>query len=486
MRLASTAALLVLIGLTLTSCSGVPGDGCVLNCSSSGSISVVLTATPPAPTAALSIQAFTATVTGLTLSPSSGGSPVAINLNSTSYIAEFNRVTSDSTLLASKVSIPSGTYNRATVTFSAPKVVFCTQGNPGAPGCAAATLGSITGTPGNVTFSTNLTVANNALTGIALNLNLGNALSQTGQTITGVDLTLANTFSAATLPRASTATDLASTQLSHLDDILGLVTGATSTSITIQTSTRGSITANTNSSTIFDCTAQNSSCVQSNQVAVMDATLNADGTITATFFQPIIDSGDLIEGVVTSVPSTVSNTFALVTTDSVFAPSNSVLNGALNIGDQIVVTLGGTVQPFAIVDKGLGNPTLPANSFDGATSISALQPGMTVLFAVNAYTAQSSIAPGATTTASFALRFSRISTTMATATSPDFSITGTALPPFFGIATNEQVRATPGRLSVDGAQTITAIPAGNTISTSALYLGPTSNPAFAAQSVRAH
>jgi hypothetical protein len=217
----------------------------------------------------------------------------------------------------------------------------------------------------------------------------------------------------------------------------------------------------------------------------MDAILNSDGTITATFFQPIIDSGDMIEGVVTSVPNTVSNTFTLVATDSVFAPSNSVLNGSLNIGAQVVVTLAGTVQPFVIVDKGL-NPTLPANSFGNSTSISAVQPGMTVLFPVTAYSAQSSSTPGAASTVSFALRFSRITTTMATATSPDFSVTGTALPPFFGISTNQQIRTTTGRLSLDGAQTVTAISAGNTISTSALYLGLPSNPAFAAQSVRAH
>jgi hypothetical protein len=480
-----TAVLLLASALALASCSGLPGDGCLVNCTTGGSVSVVLTATPPAPTSALSVQAFTATITGLTLTPSSGGSPVAINLNSTAYIAEFNRVTSDSTLLASNISIPSGTYNQLTITYAAPKVAFCTQVNPGVPGCAAGTSGSITGTPSNTTISTNVTVANNALTGIVLNVNLGNALTQTGQTVTGVDLTIANTFSASILPPAASATDLASNQLSHLDDVLGLVTGATSTSITIQTSTRGSVTATTNSSTVFDCTAQNSSCVQTNQVAVMDAVLNSDGTITATFFQPIVDSGDLIEGVVTSVPSSVTNQFTLIATDSVFAPSNSVLNGALNIGDQMVVTLATPVKPFAIVDKGLGNP-LPANSFNGSTSISSIQPGMTVLFPVNAYTAQSGTTPGAATTVSFALRFTRITTTMATATSPDFSIAATGLPPFFGIATNEQVRTTPGRLSVDGAQTITAIPVGHTISTSALYLGPTSNPAFAAQSVRTH
>jgi hypothetical protein len=486
MRLASKLFLFAILGFALASCSGVPGGGCISNCSTGGSVSVVLTATPPATTAGLSIQAFTATITGLTFTPSGGGSPVAINLNSTAYIAEFNRVTSDSTLLASSVSIPSGTYSQVTITFSAPRVTFCTQANPGVPGCASGTLASVTGTPSNSTISANLAVADNALTGILINVNLGNALTQTGQTITGVDLSVTNAFAASTLPPAASATDLASTQLSHLDDIMGLVTGATSTSVTIQTSTRGSISANTNSSTVFECTAQNSTCVQNNQVAVMDVILNSDGTSTATFFQPITSSVDLIEGVVTSVPDTVSNTFTLVATDSAFAPSNSVLNGALNIGDQMVVTLAGTVQPFVIVDKGLGNTAFPANSFEGSTSVSSIHPGMTVLFPVTAYTAQSGTTPGATTTVSFALRFSRITTTMAVATSPDFSIAATALPPFFGIATNQQVRTTPGRLSVDGAQTITAIPVGNTISTSALYLGTTSNPAFATQSVRAH
>ncbi|HKF26702.1 MAG TPA: hypothetical protein VKB24_12010, partial [Candidatus Acidoferrum sp.] len=429
MRLAFALVVLVAIGFTMAACSGLPGGGCLTNCSSGGSVSLVLTATPPPPTGGLSIQAFTATITGITLSPASGASPVAVDLNSTAYIAEFNRVTSDSTLLASNVPVPAGSYNAVAVTFAAPKVAFCTQPNPGVAGCANATLVAVSGTPGSVNFAANLTVAGNTLTGIVLTVNLGNALTQTGQTITGVDLNLANTFSATTLPPPASATDLASTQLAHLDDVMGLVSRSTSTSVTIQTSTRGSVTANTNSSTVFACPAQDSSCIQTSQVAVMDGVLNADGTITATFFQPIIDSGDLIEGVVASVPDSVSNTFTLVATDSVFAPSNSVLNGELNIGDQIVVTLQGTVQPFVIVGKGLGNPALPANDFDGSTSVSALHPGMTVLFPVKAYTAMSGNTPGAATTVSFALRFSRVTTTMATPSSPDFSITGIGLPP---------------------------------------------------------
>jgi hypothetical protein len=218
----------------------------------------------------------------------------------------------------------------------------------------------------------------------------------------------------------------------------------------------------------------------------VDAVLNSDGSMTAIFFEPLPFSNDLIEGVVTSVPDTISNSFTLVATDSAFAPSNSVLDGSLSLGDQMVVTLAGTVQPFAVIDKGLGNPALPGNSFAGSTSISTITPGMTVIFPVSAYTAQSGTTPGAATTDSFALRFTRITATMATATSPQFTLTGTALPPFFGITANQFVLTNPSRLSLDGAQAVIAIPVGSTVSASALFLAPGNSPAFLAQSVRAH
>jgi len=163
-----------------------------------------------------------------------------------------------------------------------------------------------------------------------------------------------------------------------------------------------------------------------------------------------------------------------------------VLDGSLNPGDQMIVTLAGIVQPFAIIDKGLGNPALPGNSFGGSTSISTIVPGMTVLFPVSAYTAQSGTTPGAAKTDSFALRFTRITAVMATATSPQFTITGRALPPYFGITANQFVLTNPNRLSLDGAPTITAIPVSSTVSASALFLSPGNSPSFLAQSVRAH
>jgi hypothetical protein len=75
---------------------------------------------------------------------------------------------------------------------------------------------------------------------------------------------------------------------------------------------------------------------------------------------------------------------------------------------------------------------------------------------------------------------------MVAASLPDFSVNGSNIAPFFGISTNQQMRTTSGRLDVDGATGLTAIPVGNTISTSALYLGLPATPLFAAQSVRAH
>jgi hypothetical protein len=147
----------------------------------------------------LSVQTFSATVSGISLTPSTGAA-VNVPLNTTAYIAELNRVTSDSTLLAAAVSVPAGTYTQMAVTFSAPRVTFCTQANPGVPGCAAGTLRSISGTPGTATISTNLSVSDSLETGVVLNVNLANTLTLSGQTISAVNLGATNVFTASALP----------------------------------------------------------------------------------------------------------------------------------------------------------------------------------------------------------------------------------------------------------------------------------------------
>lgn len=472
--------------LGLASCSGqhqvitCAGTGTCVN--NNGTVSLTLTATPPAPSAQLSIQAFTATITGISLT-NSAGSDVSVALNSTTYIAEFNRVTSDSTVLAAGVQIPADTYTRVKITYSAPRVTFCTQANAGIQGCAAGTLASVTGSAGSSSASVSLSLSVNQATGLAINVNLGNSLTFNNQAISAVNLGALNVFSAAVLPPAST--DLGTGQISHVDDVMGVVTSVSTGNslLTIHTSTRGDIPATANSSTQYGstCSSQSFSCVQTNAVAVIDTILNANGTFTLTFYQPVFASAaDLIEGVVTEVPDTVSNSLKVVVTDRIFAASNSVLDGQLNLADQVTVGLA-SPQPFAIVDKGL---TIPFSSFDNSTSISSIQPGQTVAFPVAAYVAQSGTTPGSTVTNTFLLRLTRISATAGSVAIPTFA--GNNLPPFLGFASSRQFQTTSGRLSLDAVTDLGSLPAGNTFSASVLYLDAASTPTFAAQSVRAH
>jgi hypothetical protein len=485
-RQVSAAAVLIFASVFLASCSGVSIGGCVSNCGrGNATVSFVLTATPPAPSSQLSIQAFTATITGITLTPSTG-SNFSIPLNSTAYIAEFTRVTSDSTLLAAKIPVPEGSYTQMAVMFSAPRVTFCTQANPGVPGCAAGTLTSLTGLAGSAMIATNLTFAANQQAGIVLNANLGNTFTLNGQSVSAVNLGAANVFTASTLPRLSTQTDLASGQLAHVDDVMGLVTGVGSSTVTIQTSTRGRIIATADSSTQYStaCSTQSFSCVQLNSVAIVDTVLNGDGTLTLVFYRPLFASSlDFLEGVVTDVPNSITNQFTVVSTDSVFATSGSLLQTQLSLGDQVVVTLSASPTPFFIVTKGLNIPS--GSSFDNSTSITSVLPGQTVAFPVTAFTAQAGTTLGAASTNTLALRFTRVTGTVSTVAPPLFS--GTDFSPFFGLSTSPQIfQTTTGRLSLDGVSDLGSLSGGNTFSTSALYLGSPANPIFAAQTVRAH
>src|SRR5882762_3499732 len=170
----SALALLILASLSLSSCGHVPGIPCLLDCGGGGgnaTVSFKLTATPTDPSLGLSIQAFTATITGVSLTETSGVS-INVPLNATTYIADFNRVTSDSTLLAAAVTIPAASYTQVKVTFSAPRVTYCTQSNPGVPGCAAGTLKSVSGMAGSATSTVNFLLIANEQNAIALNVKL--------------------------------------------------------------------------------------------------------------------------------------------------------------------------------------------------------------------------------------------------------------------------------------------------------------------------
>lgn len=475
----------------MCACSGAPrpgggGGGGTGN----ATLSLTLRATPPSPSANLSIVAFRATVTGVSLTPSSVG--VALVSGSTSsYVAEFTRLQSDSALLSAAVSVPAGTYNGLSVTFSDVLLIYCTQPASALNGCSA---GVVTGSAATATASSGafpLTVTSGEKLGLTLDVNIPNAITASGQTISAVNLAASNVLSATVLQAPSSTTDLSSGQLAHVDDLYGVVSNvsASAQSFMLHTAYRGAVSITANSSTTYDpvCSAQSFSCVTSGALAAVDAILNTDGTLTVRNYSPVpfaSASKDTMEGVVIAPPNSVNQVFSIAVTDASFAPSNSVLSGSIRPGDLVSVGVL-TPQPFLIVSEGL---TIPANSFNGSTDVSAIQPGQTVAISVSAFVAANgSSAFGTATSNGLALRFSRLTGTIVSPTSPQFTTTNN--PPYFRFVTNPLVQITttgPGTTTdFDGTSSFTEA-AGDAVSISALYFGTTVTPAFSAATVRKH
>lgn len=488
------------LAFSMSACSGVRQSGGGGGGTGNATISLTLRATPPSPSAHLSILAFRGTVTGVSLTPSSG-SALSVGLVSgttSSYVAEFKRLQTDSALLSTAASVPAGTYNSLTATFSDVLLTYCTQPSSGVAGCSSGSLGQITGSAGSANASSGafpLTVTNGEKLGVVLDVNIANAITASGQTISAVNLAAPNVLAATVLQAPSSTTDLSSGQLAHIDDLYGVVSNvsASAQSFTLQTAYRGSVTITDNSSTTYDpiCSAQSFSCVTSGALAAVDAILNADGALTARNYSPVpftATSKDTIEGVVYTPPSSANQVFDVIVTDASFAPSNSVLSGSIHPGDNVLVGVV-TPQPFFVVSEGL---SIPTNSFSGATDVSPIQPGQTVAISVSGFVAASESGGPMATANGVALRFSRMTATVVSPTSPQF--TTTSYPPYFGFTTNPIVQVTttgPGTTTdFDGTSSFTEV-AGDTVAISGLYFGSTTSlipPAwsFSAATIRRH
>src|SRR6267154_1833679 len=291
------ASLLSISAISLVACSGPkypsppPGGG-------TATVSFTLTAAPLTPPPSTNLLSFIVDVNTITLT-SSTGTNVNIPLNAASFSVDLTQL----------------------------------QGNIGcAPGSVTTISGGAAATPKITSAPFPLTLTANQKTGLAINFNLGNALTvNTSQVVTAVNLAATNVLTAATLP--STATSLSPGQLDFVEDVTGIVTAANSVtqSVTVKTATRGSITAVANSSTVFspNCTAflfslAFSSCVVAGQVASIDTVLSSDGTFTLLEYDPLsTTTGDWIEGIVSLTP-TASTQFTVVTNDLVLATSGSV------------------------------------------------------------------------------------------------------------------------------------------------------------------
>jgi len=487
------AALLSLCAIGLAGCSG-PSKQCTTNCGPSGTatLSLTFTSAPLVPPPNTNLLSFLVDINTITLTPATGAA-VNIPLNATTIGVDLTRLQSDSIFLGTAATVPAGSYSSITVSISNPVVTFCTQ-TLGNTGCAPNSMTTISGgaaaAPQITSAPFPLTLSANEQTGLAINFNLGNALTvDTSQVVTAVNLAAANVLSANTLP--STASSLASGQLDFVEDVAGVVTAvnATTQSVTVHTATRGSLTAVASSSTVFSpaCTGFNlsqsfSGCIVQGHVASLDMVLNSDGTFTLLEYDPLaIATGDWVEGIITAIPSS-STQFQIVTNDAVLATSNSLLGSKLAAATPVNVTLVNP-NPFLVDTKGL---TVPVTTF-GGTDASILLPGQTVAVHVTAFTAASgSPAIAAVSADSLYLRFTRVTGNLTSPAAPNVSIQ--SLPSFFGTSAQVQVQLSAGAVSTnyDGVSSSAGLTPGQIASIRALYFGSSIVPAFSAAKVRTH
>jgi hypothetical protein len=490
--------ILLSCSFALTSCSGlsdVPG-GCIANCNGGGgggggngsaTVSVDLQAIPfTTQPANFTLLSFSANIVQASLVPASGN---AINFApSGTFTVDFTRLQSDSISLGTAAA-PAGTYTGLNLTLSNATITYCVQTNPGVPGCAAGTIATLSGgalAPALI-FAQPLTLTSGQLTGIAASFNIGNALTISAQNVPTFNAAAINVLTSATLPSALTSLPTPATQLDYIEDISGIVTFISNTSISLQTGTRGAFTATFNSGTIIPAACANISitaCAPLSSFVNIDAILNNDGTFAVVQLDPILATNDdWIEGTVTTLP-TVFNQFQIVANDLTLSTATSLVGaGGLPLGTLVNVNIS-TNPTFFVDDRGL---LIPAGSnFSGATvATNVIFPGQMIAVRVKQFTSPTGTPLAATvTTDTVGLRYSRVNGVANAVNGGQFSIQG--LPSLFGATFPLEVQLTSGTpaTNYDGVAGSNSLVVGSPYSIRALYFNIAPN--FTAAKVRAN
>src|SRR5258708_12733538 len=187
------------------SCSGAPKN--TPPPGGTATLSVAMTAVPLTPPPNTNLLSFVVDINTITLT-SSTGSTINIPLNTTNLSVDLTRLQSDSAFLGKSATVPAASYSSITVSISNPVVTFCTQ-TTGVAGCAAGSVTTISGAaaaPKITSAPFPLTLTANQKTGLAINFNLGNALTVSTsqlQVVTAVNLAAAHVVSASPLPPAT-------------------------------------------------------------------------------------------------------------------------------------------------------------------------------------------------------------------------------------------------------------------------------------------
>jgi len=189
---------------------------------------------------------FTLTVTGLTLTPQSGSSPVSILPSGTALTVDFASLMDFATML-SRASVPAGIYSSLGITLSNPQLTYLdTSTTPPTFKTIAPFMSSLNV---NLDFTPALTIASGSTLALELDFNLLNSLTAGANN----EFTVTPTFS------AGQAAASGSGDFAQFDDLSGLVQSVSTSSsnpayagsFTLSSPNAQTFTVYTNNSTSF-------------------------------------------------------------------------------------------------------------------------------------------------------------------------------------------------------------------------------------------
>jgi len=484
----------------LSSCSGVKNP-CTTDCGGSGNANVTVTIfdTPPAGTTVLS---FTLPIVGITLTPSSG-SQVSIYEPTVLQPTEVTRLQTDSTLLVSAASVPSGTYTALNITIATTSGTFINASgasisyslNGSTTNCGNLRVCNLPASAATtVAVPINLTLNANQFQWIGIDVNLNNAILSTSGI--SVDFTQPNVFTATTTPRTGLPTGAVDT----IEDFTGQVTAVNNSSITIQNSITGqSLTAtlvtgassNTQfsvaPSTYSGCnTSDPTTCLLVGGIVSMNANLASNGTLTATQIDGLdVTPRDEIEGII--YPASVTpGQVGLILLDKTSASGNSVLSASTTtFGTPFYLDATSNNVTYNVDSGPLTNSGFSTVGFSGVGSLLAGQrvrvqvANVGVVNNVNTATAVNVL-----------LRWSRVSATVNSIAGNAFTLTD--IPVYMssmtnglnpGVPVNPQVNSYPGYTAFDGVTgtTDSNFQVGTSLALRALFLDTGSGAQYSFQ-----
>jgi len=471
-------SLAVLVGLTLLACGsstnfnsmpGSPGASTV-------PVSISIHDTPPP---GVTILRFEVLITAATLQPANA-SQSPVNMLLQPQDVELIHLQSESALLAN-LNVPTGMYTGLSATFANPEMTILNQSNQtytvGAQMCGpqeicrvVPTLNQMSISVSSAPFPINLTASSPVILDLHFDVN---ASVQN-------DLSVTPMVSVNQIPVPPNV------PAQHMH-IIGVVTGVTSPTFTLQSGFDGStstITTDSNTMYHFDhsCPMDNFSCIMVGQLLRVKVNVMSDGTLEATDVRLIQEQGlPAILGTIIAVNAAQSQ-FQLAVNFDEMPGANAQANDqpSQQFGDALSITvqLSGTTA-FSVDSDNL---TVPAGlTFLGPQDLVV---GQTVEFQpILSSIKISGTPPNVTVTvgaSSVQLEPSQItanvSTVNAQATPPNFVLN--MLPALFTGANITQIQVdTVSGTDFDGINGVGALSAGQTVSVAGLLFNNSANPA---------